>query len=116
MTLGAECGYSTTKSALSKYTAACQYVQPDFTVSAKLAEVMKTPGTVFSGAYYHKVSSEMQVGAEIKKAATKSDVDLAFGCLYKLDKNTTVKGKVRTAHRRPTHEPPLPRSPPGLAV
>ena len=52
MTLGAECGYSTTKSALSKYTAACQYVQPDFTVSAKLAEVMKTPGTVFSGAYY----------------------------------------------------------------
>ena len=112
MTLGAECGYSTTKSALSKYTAACQYVQPDFTVSAKLAEVMKTPGTVFSGAYYHKVSSEMQVGAEIKKAATKSDVDLAFGCLYKLDKNTTVKGKVRTAHRRPTHEPPLSTPPP----
>ena len=69
-----------------------------------------------AGAYYHKVSSEMQVGAEIKKAATKSDVDLAFGCLYKLDKNTTVKGKVRTAHRRPTHEPPPPRSPPGLAV
>ena len=116
MTLGAECGYSTTKSALSKYAAACQYVQPDFTVSAKMAEVMKTPGSVFSGAYYHKVSSEMQVGAEIKKAATKSDVDLAFGCLYKLDKNTTVKGKVRTAHRRPTHEPPPPRSPPGLAV
>lgn len=100
MTLGAECGYSTTKSALSKYAAACQYVQPDFTVSAKMAEVMKTPGSVFSGAYYHKVSSEMQVGAEIKKAASKSDVDLAFGCLYKLDKSTTVKGKVRP--RRPT--------------
>merc|ERR1711957_947180 len=94
VTLGAECGYSTTKSALSKYTAACQYVQPDFTVSAKMAEVMKTPGSVFSGAYYHKVSAEMQVGAEIKKAASKSDVDLAFGCLYKLDKTTTVKGKV----------------------
>jgi voltage-dependent anion channel protein 2 len=94
VTLGAECGYSTTKSALSKYAAACQYVQPDFTVSAKMAEVMKTPGSVFSGAYYHKVSSTMQVGAEIKKAASKSDVDLAFGCLYKLDKSTTVKGKV----------------------
>merc|ERR1711865_575008 len=75
VTLGAECGYSTTKSALSKYAAACQYVQPDFTVSAKMAEVMKTPGSVFSGAYYHKVSSEMQVGAEIKKAASKSDSD-----------------------------------------
>ena len=103
VTLGAECGYSTTKSALSKYAAACQYVQPDFTVSAKMAEVMKTPGSVFSGAYYHKVSSEMQVGAEIKKAASKSDVDLAFGCLYKLDKSTTVKGKVR---------PPPPPPPP----
>merc|ERR1712129_14445 len=52
------------------------------------------PGQLFSGAYYHKVSSTMQVGAEIKKAASKSDVDLAFGCLYKLDKSTTVKGKV----------------------
>eukprot|EP00964_Phaeocystis_antarctica_P156553 scaffold126272_cov63-Phaeocystis_antarctica.AAC.3 len=68
-----------------------------------MAEVMKTPGSVFSGAYYHKVSSEMQVGAEIKKAASKSDVDLAFGCLYKLDKSTTVKGKVR---------PPPPPPPP----
>jgi len=94
VTLGAECGYSTTKSALVKCAAACQYVQPDFTVSANMAEVMKTPGSVFSGAYYHKVSGEMQVGAEIKKAASKSDVDLAFGCLYKLDKTTTVKGKV----------------------
>ena len=107
VTLGAECGYSTTKSALSKYAAACQYVQPDFTVSAKMAEVMKTPGSVFSGAYYHKVSSEMQVGAEIKKAATKSDVDLAFGCTYKLDKSTTVKGKVRTP---PAHTCTLPTS------
>ena len=36
MSVGAECAYSTTKSALVKYAAACQYVQPDFTVSMKL--------------------------------------------------------------------------------
>jgi voltage-dependent anion channel protein 2 len=94
LTVGAECGYSTSKSALSKYAAACQYVQPDFTVSAKLAEAMSKPGKNFSGAYYHKVSGDMQVGAELSKAASKSDVDLAFGCQYKLDKDTTVKGKV----------------------
>jgi voltage-dependent anion channel protein 2 len=95
ITVGAECGYSTTKSALSKYAAACQYVQPDFTVSAKLSEVLAKSGSqTFSGAYYHKVSGDMQVGAELSKVASKSDVDLAFGCLYKLDKTTTVKGKV----------------------
>ena len=52
------------------------------------------PGQTFSGAYYHKVSGDMQVGAEITKAASKSDVDLAFGCAYKLDKDTSIKGKV----------------------
>ena len=36
MSVGAECAYSTSKSALVKYAAACQYVQPDFTVSMKL--------------------------------------------------------------------------------
>jgi voltage-dependent anion channel protein 2 len=94
LSVGAECGYSTSKSALSKYAAACQYVQPDFVVSMKLAEAMAKPGKSFSGAYYHKVSGDMQVGAELAKAAAKSDVDLAFGCQYKLDKDTTVKGKV----------------------
>merc|ERR1712146_502293 len=53
-------------------------------------------GKSFSGAYYHKVSGDMQVGAELSKSSKKSEVDLAFGCAYKLDKDTTVKGKVDT--------------------
>jgi len=36
----------------------------------------------------------MQVGAELEKSSAKSDVGLAFGCTYKLDGATTVKGKV----------------------
>lgn len=94
LTVGAECGYNTSKSALTKYSAACQFVQPDFTVSGKLVEATAKPGMNFSGGYYHKVSGDMQVGAELSKAASKTDVDLAFGCSYKLDKDTTVKGKV----------------------
>lgn len=43
--------------------------------------------------YYHKVSSDMQVGAELNHTTGK-DVGLAFGCMYKLDKDTTVKAKV----------------------
>jgi voltage-dependent anion channel protein 2 len=93
LTAGAECGFNTAKSVLTKYTAACQYVQPDFTVVAKIL-APKAAALDFTGSYYHKVSGEMQVGADITKKASKSDVDLGFGCLYKLDKTTTVKGKV----------------------
>ena len=53
----------------------------------------------YTGMYYHKVSSDMQVGAELTHTSGK-DVGLAFGCMYKLDKDTTVKGKVRHAARR----------------
>ena len=54
--------------------------------------------------YHHKVSSDMQVGAELTHTTGK-DVGLAFGCMYKLDKDTTVKGKVR---RRRSAHPALP--------
>mmetsp|Transcript_11233 Transcript_11233/g.34605 ORF Transcript_11233/g.34605 Transcript_11233/m.34605 type:complete len:121 (-) Transcript_11233:676-1038(-) len=39
-------------------------------------------------------SSALQCGTEFSKASKKSDVNIAFGCQYKLDKDLTVKGKV----------------------
>nr|ABI13166.1 putative outer mitochondrial membrane protein porin [Emiliania huxleyi] len=95
LTFGACADYSVSKSSLSKYAAACQYVAPDFTVCAKLNEALGKPGgMVYAGSYYHKVSPKMQVGTEVSKAAKKDAVSLAFGCQYKLDKDLTVKGKV----------------------
>jgi len=92
LTLGCSADYSTTKGALSKYGAACQFVQPDFSVILKLAaSVGKSP--TYTGMYYHKVSGDMQVGSELTHTSGK-DVGLAFGYQYKLDKDTTVKGKV----------------------
>jgi voltage-dependent anion channel protein 2 len=91
--IGAECGYSTKKSALTKYAAACQYVQPDFTVSMKLAEVLAKPGMNFTGGVFYKASGDLSVGCELAKAASKSAVDLALGCQYKYSKDTTVKAK-----------------------
>merc|ERR1712146_298842 len=89
-------------------TVSSQFVQPDFTVSCKFVDDIlgKKPAKTFSGAYYHKVSGDMQVGAEIAKVSTSPDVDLAFGCLYKLDKDTAIKGKVlgRQAVRQPQAE------------
>jgi len=95
LTFGASADYSVAKSALAKYAAACQFVQPDFTVVAKLDEAIgKADGMVYTASYYHKVSPKMQVGTEVSKASKKSDVALAFGCQYRLDKDLVVKGKV----------------------
>jgi len=70
-------------------------VQPDFVVSAKCAD-SKGSKTLSCG-YYHKVSPLMQVGVNLSKPLSKPDVDIEFGCAYKLDKDTAVKGKVDSA-------------------
>lgn len=92
LTCGLDCGYSTPKSALTKYALACQFVQPEFTVSAKCAD-SKGSKTLSCG-YYHKVSSLMQVGVSVAKPLSKPDMDIEFGLAYKLDKDTSVKSKV----------------------
>jgi voltage-dependent anion channel protein 2 len=94
LTCGADCAYSTKSSTLAKYALAGQFVQPDFVVSAKCAHA-KGAKTLSCG-YYHKVSSLMQVGVTLSKPLAKGEVDIDFGCAYKLDKDTTVKGKVDT--------------------
>jgi len=91
-TMGGDCTYSTAKSALQKYAAACQFVQPDFIVSAK-CQNDKGANTLSCG-YFHKVSGDLQVAVNLSKPMTKSDVNIEFGAAYKLDKDTTVKGKV----------------------
>jgi voltage-dependent anion channel protein 2 len=93
LTFGCSVDYSTTKNALTKYAAACQFVQKDFSVIAKCAQAVGKGSPAYTGMYFHKVSDDMQVGAELTHTSGK-DLGLAFGCAYKLDKNTTVKGKV----------------------
>jgi len=95
LTLGIDCAYSTTKSTLTKYAAACQFVQPDFVVDMKCANA-KGANTLSCG-YYHKVSPLMQVGVNLSKPLSKPDTDIEFGCAYKLDGDTSVKGKVDAA-------------------
>jgi voltage-dependent anion channel protein 2 len=95
LVFGGSADYSVTKSSLSSYAAAGQYAQSDFTVAGKLSENLgKSDGQVYECTYIHKISPAMQVGTELKKASKKDTVDLAFGCIYKMDKDTTVKGKV----------------------
>lgn len=92
MAMGMDCAYSAKKSTLTKYAAACQYVQPEFVVSAKCED--KGGSKTLSCSYFHKVSSDMQLGVSLAKPLAKPDVAIQFGCAYKLDKDTSVKGKV----------------------
>lgn len=94
LTCGVDCAYNVQKAAVVKYAAACQLVQPDFTVSSKVSEV-KGAKTVSCG-YFHNVSKLMQVAVNLSKPLAKPDVDIDFGCLYKLDKDTIVKGKAES--------------------
>ena len=93
ITLGASADYSVSKSAMTGYCAALQFDASDFTLTGKLTEKLPSGGKTYTGSYYHKVSGAMQVGAELTKPENK-DVGLMFGCAYKLDKDTVVKGKV----------------------
>jgi voltage-dependent anion channel protein 2 len=89
---GLDGAYSTKKGSLSKYAAACQFVQPEFTISAKMDD--KGGSKTLGCAYFHKVSGDMQLGVAIAKPLSKPDVAIEFGTAYKLDKDTTVKAKV----------------------
>jgi len=96
VTLGGSVDYSAAKAAMTNYAAAMQFDQPDFTLMAKLSETIgsgDSHGQQYTGSYFHKVSSAMQVGTELKKEHNK-DIALSFGCAYKMDKDTSVKGKV----------------------
>lgn len=97
LTMGCTADYNLTKAALKKYGAACTFVQPDYVVTAKMADELGKDGQVYSCSYYHKLSGDMQVGGELEKKMSKSDVGLTFGMAYKLDKDTTVKSKVDSA-------------------
>lgn len=98
LTLGWSADFSLAKATLSKLGAACQYVAPDFSLVGKMTDsVGKPDGKTYTCSYFHKVSSDMQVGTELVKAMSKSDVSLALGCAYQLDKDTSVKAKVDSA-------------------
>jgi voltage-dependent anion channel protein 2 len=92
LAMGLDCAYCTRKGSLQKYAAACQFVQPEFTISAKCDD--KGGKKTLSCAYFHKVSGDMQLGVAIAKPLAKPDVSIEFGTAYKLDKDTTVKAKV----------------------
>jgi len=92
ITCGIDCSYNASKAAITKYAAAAQFVQPDFVAMGKYED--KGGKGTLSCSYYHKVSGDMQLGVAVAKPLAKPDMNIEFGCAYKLDKDTGVKAKV----------------------
>jgi voltage-dependent anion channel protein 2 len=93
LTLGGSVDYCTRMRSVQKYGVACQFVQPDFTVAASCKDSKGAKSVAAS--YYHNVSRDMQLGVALERAlGKKKDVNIEFGCAYKLDKDTSCKAKV----------------------
>jgi voltage-dependent anion channel protein 2 len=94
-TAGAEVGYDISSGKVTRYSAALGYAQPIYNVSVTATNNL----SVFSAAYYHKVSPATEVGA---KATWDSKADAAAGkavgietaVKHVLDSSAFVKAKV----------------------
>lgn len=94
-TAGAEVGYDISSAKVTKYSAAIGYAQPVYNVSVSATSNL----SVFSAAYYHKVSPLVEAGAKAtwdsKADATAGKaVGIEFATKYVLDSSAFVKAKV----------------------
>ncbi|KAH3677104.1 hypothetical protein WICMUC_001859 [Wickerhamomyces mucosus] len=95
LTAGAEVGYDISSAKVSRYSAAVGYAQPEYNVSVSATNNL----SVFSAAYYHKVSPLVEAGAKATwdskvEASAGKAVGLEFATKYVLDPTSFVKAKV----------------------
>jgi len=81
--VGGSAGYDVQKAAITNYSAAIGYAAPVYTASITAANNL----TVFSAAYYHKASSQVEVGAKATwdSKGSNSPVGLEVATKYRLD-------------------------------
>lgn len=94
--VGAEVKYDTgldkkgSSGGLKDYSAGVSLIENDLIVSAKALKKLSE----YELSFHHQMNSDLQVGAVFKKAKAQT---LTFGGLYKLDKYTTLQGKVESS-------------------
>ncbi len=94
-TAGAEVGYDISSAKVTRYSAAVGYAQPVYNVSVSATNNL----SVFSAAYYHRVSPLVEAGAKATwdskaDAAAGKAVGIEFATKYVLDSTAFVKAKV----------------------
>jgi len=90
--VGAEAGYDVQKAAITNYSAAIGYAAPLFTASVTASNNL----SVFSAGYYHKASSQVEVGAKATwdSKSTSNSVGLEVATKYRLDTLSFAKAKI----------------------
>ncbi|GEQ69281.1 hypothetical protein JCM33374_g2952 [Metschnikowia sp. JCM 33374] len=90
-TAGAELGYDIASAKLNKYSVGVGYANPLYTVGVTSTSNL----SVFTAAYYHKVSPLVEAGAKATWDSVKSqNVNVEFATKYKLDSSAFVKAKI----------------------
>ncbi|ODQ80055.1 hypothetical protein BABINDRAFT_167148 [Babjeviella inositovora NRRL Y-12698] len=89
-TVGGELGYDIASAKVDRYSLGVAYSKFDYTVSAIAFNNL----SVFSAAYYHKVSPLVEAGAKATWDSVKQGTpNVEFAAKYKLDKSAFVKAK-----------------------
>lgn len=88
---GASAGYDVQKAAITGYSAAIGYAQPQYTASITATNNL----SVFSAAYYHKVNSQVEAGSKATwDSKAGSSVGLEVAAKYRLDTLSFAKAKI----------------------
>ena len=78
----AAAGYDVQKAAITNYSAAIGYINPQYTASITATNNL----SVFSAAYYHKVNSQVEAGAKaVYDSKSGNQVGLEVASKYRLD-------------------------------
>lgn len=88
--IGADVGYDTAKSAMTKYNFGAGLDASDFSVALFLLD----KGDTVKASYNHKMGGGASVGAEVLRKLSKSETTFTVGGMAKLDGGATGKVKV----------------------
>ncbi|KAL2042198.1 hypothetical protein N7G274_004686 [Stereocaulon virgatum] len=89
--VGAEAGYDAQKAAITKYSAAIGYAQPEYTAAITASNNL----SVFAASYYHKVNSQVEAGAKATwDSKAGNNVGLEVASKYRLDPSSFAKAKI----------------------
>ncbi|KAK6456241.1 Porin/voltage-dependent anion-selective channel protein [Scheffersomyces xylosifermentans] len=90
-TAGAELGYDIASAKVNKYSVGVGYANFNYALAATATSNL----SVFTAAYFHKISPLVEVGAKTTWDSVKSSsVNVEFATKYALDKSAFVKAKI----------------------
>jgi voltage-dependent anion channel protein 2 len=93
--VGAEIGYDIPTGDVSRYSAAIGYSAKNYAIAVHANKGL----SVFSGSFFHRVSSDVEVGAKATwdSQAKNAPVALELGTKYFLDNDAFVKAKINNS-------------------